>query len=129
MAARGKLSLAVCIVVFAATCMCVCTDSPAAPIAHANKPHSCCDVDHGKSTSDRQPSSHDDCRICGLKIWSGARTTNAVSFSNLHDLAILVAIVPATTQLPSEFTTHAIQTSDPPPPVQTLLALHCQLTC
>ncbi len=118
----------VSLVVFAATCMCVCTDSLSAPIAPSHKAHSCCDVDHGKADSRQAPVSHDDCRICGLKIWSGARITTATNV-DLRHVAMPIATPSVATIVFADFSTRSIQASDPPAPPNTLLSLHCQLLC
>jgi hypothetical protein len=131
MSGSRKLSFVVSLLVLAATCMCVCTDSGAAPVA-STPAHSCCDVDHAldptKESPAQHPGNHDNCRACGLKIWSGARVTAAVPV-DLHNLAMPVALIPTVFHLAAPFDSTPLSVIDSPPPPPTLLALHCQLTC
>jgi hypothetical protein len=120
-----KSSLVLSLLVVAATCMCVCTDTPAGPVA-APSAHPCCDVDHTKSSPAKQ-SNHDDCRACGLKVWSGARLS-AVSITP-YQLAVPVAILPPVLAIAPLLDSLPLSFGDSPPPSLTLLALHCQLTC
>jgi hypothetical protein len=128
MAGRRKFSFALALVVFAATCMCVCTDSLSVPVDPSHKPHACCDVDHGQSNPKQAPANHDDCRACGLNIWSGARITAATTLHSL-DIALPIAIPTPGAFDPFEHPSVLIHATDPAGPPNTLLSLHCQLTC
>jgi hypothetical protein len=121
-----KLSLAVSLIVVAATCLCVCTDSSGASMT-APTPHSCCDVDQGKNGPAHQPSNHDDCRACGLRVWSGARLTTPPVHP--QHLAMPVAMLPPVIALAPLFDRAPLSFVDSPPPAPTLLTLHCQLSC
>jgi hypothetical protein len=122
-----KLSVAVSLIVVAATCLCVCTDSSSAAAIPAPAPHSCCDVDHGKNGPAQHPSNHDDCRACGLRVWSGARLTTPPVHP--QHLAMPVAILPPVLALAPLFDRAPLSFVDSPPPAPTLLTLHCQLSC
>jgi len=121
-----KLSLAVSLIVVAATCLCVCTDSSGASMTGATR-HSCCDVDPGKGFPAQHPTNHDDCRACGLRVWSGARLT--APLIHPQDLAMPVAMLPPVLALAPLFDQAPLSFVDSPPPAPTLLTLHCQLSC